>query len=258
MDSAVVLSHDEGPVRVITINRPKQLNALNNQVIEQLDQQVSAIEAGCDVRVLILTGAGDRAFVAGADIKELQALNALEAADLSGRVQSLFQRLRDLPIPVIAAVNGFALGGGLELALACDFIYAAQTAVLGLVETDLGLIPGYAGVSRLADRIGTSQAREALFTARKFSAEESLTLGLTNRVIPAEELMPETIQVAESIAKKSRGSLRSLKELLGIIEGPNQANRVLEQQAFGLTFTDPDAKEGIQAFVEKRKPNFQS
>lgn len=257
MDSVEVLARDEDSIRIVTVNRPKQLNALNRAVLEQLEQQVISVEQDNALRAMVLTGAGDRAFVAGADIKELQSLSPLEAAELSKRVQEIFQLLRDLPIPVIAAVNGFALGGGLELALACDFIYASDAAVLGLVEMDLGLIPGYAGVSRLVDRIGTSQAREALYTARKFTAEESLDLGLVNRVFPADELWPATLEVARSMAGKSRGALRNLKTLLGAMEDGPQVKATLESQAFGLTFSDADAAEGIQAFVEKRKPNFQ-
>lgn len=256
MESQEVLATGEASVRILTINRPKQLNALNARVIDLLEEQVSEVEGDRSVRALVLTGAGERAFVAGADIKELQVLSPAEAAVLSLRVQTLFQRLRDLPIPVIAAVNGYALGGGLELALSCDFIYASDSAVLGLVETDLGLIPGYAGVSRLLQRIGASQAREALYTARRFTAGEGLTLGLVNRVFASEELLPESLKVAESITQKSRGAIRQLKQLLGAMEGSSETNILLESQAFGLAFADADAAEGIAAFIEKRKPDF--
>lgn len=258
MGEQEVLSRDEGSVRILTVNRPKQLNALNMAVLNQLDQEIAQVEQGNAARALVLTGAGEKAFVAGADIKELQALSPLEATDLSKRVQAIFQRLRDLPIPVIASVNGYALGGGLELALSCDFIYASESAVLGLVETDLGLIPGYAGVSRLVDRIGASQAREALFTARKINAKESLQLGLVNRVFPTADLMPETMKVAEQMAQKSPGSIKNLKQLLSAMEDAPEVKATLESQAFGLTFADENAAEGIAAFVEKRKPQFRS
>lgn len=263
MDADVILTADEGQVRTLTINRPGQLNALNQAVLTRLQQEVDRLKSdtvtAAGVRAVIITGTGDRSFVAGADIRELQSLSPAAAAAQSGRVQELFQRLRQLPVPVIAAVNGYALGGGLELALACDFIFAAERAVLGLVEADLGLIPGYSGVSRLVDRIGDSRAREALYTSRRFTAAEALEIGLVNRVTDGTELLNVTLQTAELIASKSHGGLARLKQLAEATRTADAAQRCqLEQSAFGLTFADADAAEGIAAFIEKRPPQFQS
>lgn len=257
MQADHILSRDENAVRILTINRPQQLNALNNEVLDQLDAQIDAVFADGSLRAVVITGAGERAFVAGADIRELQDLRPAEARELSGRVQQIFQRLRELPVPVIAAVNGYALGGGLELALACDFIYASESAILGLVETDVGLIPGYGGVGRLCQRIGENRAREAIYTSQKFTAAEGLVVGLVNRVFPPDQLLPSAIDTAQSIASKSRSSIRSLKELFEITQGGrNQATPTIEQAAFGYVFTDSDAAEGMSAFVEKRTPQF--
>lgn len=267
MQADVVLAADEGRVRTLTINRPAQLNALNHAVLSRLHQEVGRLQEQTaftsdrsdTVRAVMITGAGERAFVAGADIKELQSLTPAAAAEQSGRVQALFQQLRDLPVPVIAAVNGYALGGGLELALACDFIFAANTAVLGLVEADLGLIPGYAGVSRLVDRIGESRAREALYTSQKFSAADALAAGLVNRVTEPADLLLQCRETAEAIAGKGRHAIARLKQLVEATRLADVAQRrQLEQSAFGLTFADADAAEGIAAFVEKRPPQFEA
>lgn len=257
MNEDLLLTEEIGAVRSLTINRPDQLNALNQELISQLDHQLKIAASDASIRVMVLSGAGGKAFAAGADIKELQSLTPLQAVELSRRTQAMMQRIRDIPIPVIAAVNGFALGGGLELALACDFIFASEKSVLGLVESELGLIPGYGGVGRLVDRIGESQAREALYTARKFTAEESLAIGLVNRVLPESELTDTAMSVAQEIADKSRGSIGALKSLFEATRGCSAATiATLEQSAFGLAFADPDAQEGILAFIEKRRPRF--
>lgn len=257
MESDLLLTEDRGPIRLWTINRPKQLNALNVATLQALEQQVSLAQRDRDLRVIILHGAGEKAFAAGADVLELESMNPIEAAEFSRYGQSVFERLGELSIPVIAAVQGFALGGGLELALACDFIYASENAVLGLVESDLGLIPGYSGISRLVERIGESRSREALYTAQKFSAQESLSIGLVNRVFEESELMDESIRVANAIAQKSRGCVQRLKGLVHAIqEGTPASKKALQEYAFGLTFADSDAAEGIQSFKEKRPPKF--
>ena len=261
MTPTELLVRDDGAVRILTINRPAQRNALNQRVLEELQQQIDELQGAaaddCCPRAVIITGAGERAFAAGADIRELESLTPAAATRLSQQVQTLFQRLRELRMPVIAAVNGHALGGGLELALACDFIYASEHATLGLVEVDLGLIPGYSGVSRLTSRIGESQAREALLTARRFTAEDSYRLGLVNRVLPATKLLPTTLATAHLIAGKSATAVAAIRQLMDTMQGAApQVQRHLESLGFGRTFADADAAEGLSAFLEKRPPRF--
>ncbi len=257
METDFLLAEDRGAVRLLTINRPKQLNALNVAIIDSINQQIDLLQQDEFVRAVVIKGAGDRAFAAGADVLELENLSPEQAAEFSRYGQTVFERLESLPVPVIAAVNGFALGGGLELALACDFIYASEESVLGLVESNLGLIPGYAGVSRLVDRIGESRAREALYMAQKFSAQESLSIGLVNRIFSSTELIDEAVGTAQAIADKSRGCIKRLKRLITEMRSSSpEACKAFQYSAFGLTFADQDAQEGIQAFKEKRKPKY--
>lgn len=254
-----LLQENRGSIRILKINRPKALNALNVALIEELHREMQVAESTKEVRVIVLTGTGDRAFAAGADITELEAMPPLKAQQYSRRGQDLMQYMESMSIPVIAAVNGYAFGGGLELALACDFIYAAESARFGLVEADLGLIPGYGGVARLARRIGEAAAREALYTAQRFSAQESLRLGLVNRVVADESLLDEVLEVGSGIAQRSPASIQILKSLLNSTRNREpQTIAELESQAFGLTFSDADGQEGIRAFMEKRNPVFSS
>jgi enoyl-CoA hydratase len=209
------------------------------------------------VRVLILTGAGEKAFVAGADIGELATYSALQAKAFSKAGHVIIARLQELPIPVIAAVNGFALGGGSEIALACDFIYAADTAKFGLPEISLGLIPGFGGTQRLPRLIGPNRAKELIFTGRMISAAEAAQIGLVNTVVPAAGLMEDVLKTAREIAAKGRVALRAAKQSIhqglsvDLVSGCN-----MEVDAFALVFASPDAKEGTHAFLEKRKPVF--
>jgi enoyl-CoA hydratase len=257
MSDPILIAESLGPVRLLKINRPKALNAINIELISELHDELQAVETSQTLRAVVITGAGERAFAAGADITELTSLSPADAVQYSRHGQAMMQSMAALSVPVIAAVNGFALGGGLELALACDFIYAAQSATFGLVESNLGLLPGYGGVGRLSRRIGESAAKEALMTAKRYSADEALRMGLVNRVLPDAELLDTTIEVAQTIAKKSAGSMRLLKSLFESIRDTDQrATAALEQSAFGLIFADADAQEGIQAFLEKRPPNF--
>ena len=257
MSEPVLLSDDRGGIRVLTLNRPKALNALNAPLISKLHQALQAAETDESVRVIVLQGAGDRAFVAGADITELEEMSPLDAVAYSRRGHVLMNYIDSMSKPAIAAVHGFALGGGLELALACDFIYASNDSRFGLVEANLGLIPGYGGVGRLTRRIGEAAAREALLTAKQYDAEEAFRLGLVNRVVQASELTNAVMQVAETIAAKSPGSIQVLRSLFEASRGCDHDTTVdLEQRAFGLIFSDADAKEGIRAFMEKRKPEF--
>jgi enoyl-CoA hydratase len=252
----IVFQVDQG-IATITFNRPKALNALNQALLAELSQALDAIAADESVRVLILTGAGDKAFVAGADIGELATFSALQAKHFSKAGHAIIAKLQELPIAVIAAVNGFALGGGSEIALACDFIYAADTAKFGLPEITLGLIPGFGGTQRLPRLIGANRAKELIFTGKMISAAEAAQIGLANKVVPAAALMEEALKTARDIAAKGRVSLRAVKQAINqglnvdLVSGCN-----IEVDAFALALASPDAKEGTAAFLEKRKAVF--
>ncbi len=244
-------------IATITFNRPKALNALNAALLAELTEAVDAISRDPNVRVLILTGAGDKAFVAGADIKELDGLSPLQAKAVAIKGQGAIDKIAALPIPVIAAVNGYALGGGTEMALACDFIYAADTASMGLPETNLGLIPGFGGTQRLARLIGPNQAKELIYTGKIITAAQAHALGLVNQVFPAVELMDQVIATARVMANKGRVSLRAAKEAVDSGLDTDLATGLkIEQNAFAFCMASEDAREGTRAFIEKRKANF--
>ena len=250
-----LLVEDTGAVRVITVNRPAALNALNTKTLEELGQAFADVAASSSVRAVIITGGGEKAFVAGADITEFDAMSPDKARAHSRRGQQLvFDAVGLLDVPVIAAVNGFALGGGLELALGCDFIYAADTARLGLVEANLGIIPGFGGVARLARRVGTAMAAELIMTASQLKADEALRIGLVNKVVPAAELLATAMKTAETIASKGPLAIGAVKRLLR--EGENADLRTAnsaEQTAFGLVFSTEDRAIGVNAFLTKSK-----
>ena len=244
-------------IALITFNRPKALNALNGALIDELSDALDQVADNEDVRVLVLTGAGDKAFVAGADITELATFNPLQAKLFSEKGHAAIFKLQALSIPVIAAVNGFALGGGSEIALACDFIYASENAKFGLPEITLGIIPGFGGTQRLPRLIGQNAAKEMIFTGKMISAAEAHTLGMVNRVCPADELMDAVRKTAQTIASRGRVSLRAAKQAVN--RGMNvdiATGCQIEVEAFSLCMASPDAKEGTTAFVEKRKAEF--
>ena len=247
----------KSPVATIFFNRPKALNALNNALFDDLDMALDQIRDNTDIRVLILTGSGDKAFVAGADIAELVKMNPLEGKSFSRKGQKVFTKIENLPIPAIAAVNGFALGGGLEAALGCDFIYASDKALFGLPEISLGLIPGFGGTQRLARRIGVNRAKELIFTGKNIKAQEAFEYGIVNKVIEHDKLMDEVLKTANLIASKGKVALRSAKEVIqnGLNTDIETGCRI-ENDVFGLNMSSVDAKEGTHAFLEKRKPVF--
>lgn len=252
----VVRLEKQGAVAIVTIDRPEALNALNSRVIDAVGTTIDAIEADDDIQAVVVTGAG-RAFVAGADITEMKDMTPLEAEGFSARAHRIFGRLEALPIPVIAAVNGFALGGGCELALCCDFIYASAKAKIGQPETGLGLIPGFGGTSRLVRRVGLAWAKELVLVADPISAAEAQQIRLVNRVFEPEALLPAAIAAGERIASRGPVATRLAKEVMQ--QGQDADVRLahaLEQQAFGLSFASEDRVEGTTAFVEKRDPAF--
>ncbi|WP_457552301.1 enoyl-CoA hydratase-related protein [Desulfobacula sp.] len=244
-------------IATIFFNRPKALNALNNALFDELDIALDQVKNNSDIRVLILTGTGDKAFVAGADIAELVKMNPLEGKSFSRKGQKVFSKIEDLPIPAIAAVNGFALGGGLEAALGCDFIYASDKAIFGLPEITLGLIPGFGGTQRLARRIGETLAKEMIFTGKNIDAQKALEFGIVNKVCEPESLMQDVLKTANLIAARGKVALRSAKEVIqnGLNTDLETGCRI-ENDTFGLTMASEDAKEGTHAFLEKRKPVF--
>ncbi len=252
----ILVKSDEA-IATITFNRPKALNALNAALLRELSHAVDSIKENPEIRVLVLTGAGEKAFVAGADIKELDGLTPLKAKSVAKMGQGTIDKIAALPIPVIAAVNGYALGGGTEMALACDFIYAADTASMGLPETNLGLIPGFGGTQRLARLIGPNRAKELIYTGKIIPAAEALSIGLVNSVFPADELMAQVMATAQVLAAKGRVSLRVAKEAVDLGLDTDLATGLkIEQNAFALCMASEDAREGTRAFIEKRKANF--
>lgn len=244
-------------IATITFNRPKALNALSIGLLQEFAKALDEVAGDEAVRTLILTGAGEKAFVAGADITELATFDALQAKGFSQAGHDIIGRLQRLPIPVIAAVNGYALGGGSEIALACDFIYASENAMFGLPEITLGLIPGFGGTQRLPRLIGKNRAKEMIFTGRMITAAEAERIWLVNKVCAAESLMEEVLKTARSMAAKGRVSLRAAKQA---INGGTETDLItgcsLEIDAFALCMASADAAEGTRAFLEKRKPVF--
>jgi len=244
-------------IAVITFNRPKALNALNGALLDELTQALDGIAGDEAIRVLVLTGTGEKSFVAGADITEIAQCNTLQAKLFARKGQSVVSRLQELAIPVIAAVNGFALGGGSEMALACDFIYASENAMFGLPEITLGIIPGFGGTQRLPRLVGLNRAKEMIFTGNMLPAAEANAIGMVNKVVPLEALMEETLKTANAIAAKGKVSLRAAKQVINAgIHVDLETGCAMEVDAFALCMASEDAKEGTTAFLEKRKAKF--
>ena len=256
MSYQTVLFGVEDGIATLTFNRPERLNALNAEMLGEIAQVFDEVRRNPGIRVLILTGQG-RAFVAGADIKELAAADALQAQQLSRRGQEVLAQVEGLPVPVLAAVNGFALGGGCEIALAADIIYASAEAKFGQPEINLGIIPGFGGTQRLARLVGLGLAKDLCFTGRTIDAAEAQAIGLAARVFPPAELLVESQKAARIMAQKGRFALQALKRVMDRGFGLDlRAGLALETDAFGLCFAHPDAKEGTTAFLEKRPPKF--
>ena len=247
----------EDAVAVVTVDRQDALNALDVATLTALRDALRALAEDTDVRAVVLTGAGERAFIAGADIKYMSALGVDEAKEWGALGHEAGRLLETMPKPTIAAVNGFALGGGCELALACDLRYAARTAKLGQPEINLGIIPGWGGTQRLARATTLGYAKELIFTGRVVDAEEAERHGLVNAVFEPAELMEKTMEVARLLASKSPVALSAAKAACNrALQGAHQANLDAEADSFGALFASEDAKEGMTAFVEKREANF--
>jgi len=258
MTDPVLLSSDHGAVRVLTVNRPDKLNALNAATLDALHAAFREAAGDPAVRVVVLTGAGPKAFVAGADIAEMNTLAPVQGRDFALRGQRMMRFVETMPKPVVAMVNGFALGGGLELAMCCHLRIAADTARLGQPEVNLGLIPGFGGSQRLLRLAGRAATLELCLTGAPVDAGRALQLGIVNRVVPAAELEEATMALAQQLAKSAPLALRGVLDCVnhggecGIEEG-----LAYEATQFGLMFSTEDMREGTSAFLERRKPDFQ-
>lgn len=252
-----VLLEKEDRIAILSINRPKALNALNNDTLVEIDKAVDEIKADDSIDVVIVTGAGDKAFVAGADIAFMQNLTAMEARAFGALGQAAFRKLEAMEKPSIAAVNGFALGGGCELAMACDFRIASTSAKFGQPEVGLGITPGFGGTQRLPRLVGPGMAKQMLYTADIIDANEALRIGLVNSVVAPEELMDFVKKIAKRIYSKAPVAVRLSKAAANEgLQVDIDRSMTIEADAFGLCFATTDQKEGMGAFVEKRKPQF--
>ena len=257
MEYKNILLSFEGEIGILAINRPKALNALNIEVLKDIQMGIQEAKDRSEMKALILTGSGEKAFVAGADIAEMKGMNSIEALNFSKLGHLTLKMIQDLDRPVIAAVNGYALGGGTEIAVACDFIYAYENARFGLPEVTLGIFPGFGGTQRLPRLIGKGRAKELILTGKMITAQEAFQMGIVNRVFPPTSLMEETKKVALQIAANGAVGVRLAK--MAVDTGFNMDLTEacsLESYAFSLGFTTEDQKEGMTAFIEKRKPNF--
>lgn len=243
----------QGQVGIITISRPEALNALNGEVLDDLMEAFENVNTGA-IRCLILTGAGEKSFVAGADIAQMSKLTKAEGTAFGKKGNDLFLMIEKFPIPVIAAVNGFALGGGCEISMACDFRLASDNAVFGQPETGLGITPGFGGTQRLARLVGAGMAKQMIYTARNIKADEALRIGLVNAVYPQAELMENAMKIAAGIAKNAPIAVRNAKKAINEgLEVKIEDGAAIEEKYFGGCFETHDQVEGMTAFLEKRK-----
>ncbi|MBD3898269.1 enoyl-CoA hydratase/isomerase family protein [Halomonas sp. ML-15] len=257
MSDALIQRSERHGLACLTINRPKALNALNSALLDALAAELDALEAEPDLRGVLITGAGDKAFVAGADITEMRELSAAQARDFAQRGLATLKRLERLPVPVVALVNGFCLGGGCELALACDWAVASDNAILGQPEVALGVIPGFGGTQRLPRRVGPAMALDLVTTGRKIDAQEALRIGLVNQVMPQADLDAYVERLAKQLNGNGPQAVRGAKQ--AVHDGHDQdldSALALETGLFALAFAGDEQREGMSAFVDKRKPDF--
>jgi enoyl-CoA hydratase len=252
-----VRTENRDGILVVTIDRPKVLNALNAQTVEEIYEAFSKARSDDAVKAVIVTGGGEKAFVAGADINELAQKTPITGKDTSERGQFILSFIERFPKPVIAAINGFALGGGCELALACHIRIASERAQIGLPEVSLGIIPGYGGTQRMARLLGKGKALELICTGDRIGAAEAERIGLVNKVVPAEQLMPTAEEMARKIMTRGPLAVRAaIEAVMSGSEMPFEEGQFLEATLFGLLCASEDTKEGMQAFIEKRAANF--
>lgn len=247
-----------GHIAKMTINRPEALNALNSEVLDELNLLLDEVKANKDLRVAILTGEG-RSFVAGADIKEMSSLSAIEGKEFGDKGLSVFRKLETLPIPVIAQINGFALGGGCEIAMSCDFRIASDKALFGQPEVGLGITPGFAGTQRLQRLVGPGYAKYLIYTANNIKADKAYEIGLVQEVVEADKLEETVQKLAEKIASNAPIAVRASKEAINV-GGQVDIDSALkvEENLFGLTFSTEDQKTGMNAFINKEKAEFEN
>lgn len=257
MEYKNLLLENRDGITLLTINSPRTMNALNSEVLGELECAFYELNLDESVKVVVLTGAGEKAFVAGADIKEMSQMNSFEALRFAQKGQRVMQLINRMCKPVIAAVNGYALGGGLELALACDFIYASEKARLGFPEVGLGVIPGFGGTQNLSRLIGANKANELIFTGRVINAAKGLAWGIVNEVFAPEELLPKTMETAREIADKGTLAVAFAKDAIvsGLSMSKDDGFRY-EASQFGVLFATEDQREGMGAFMEKRAAAF--
>ena len=249
-----VLFHIDGHIATITINKPQVLNALSTEVLTDLNQALDEVEKAGNIYAVVITGAGEKSFVAGADISEMKDKNKTQAAEYGAFGNKVFLRIENFPCPVIAAVNGFALGGGCELAMACDIRIASETARFAQPETGLGITPGFGGTQRLARLVGAGRAKELIYTCRTIKAEEALAIGLVNKVTKPEALMQETLAMAQTICQKAPFAIKQAKAAVnkGLQVSIDKA-LAIETEEFAQCFTTEDQKMAMNAFVKKEK-----
>ena len=253
LETQFIKYEEEGMVGLLTINRPKALNALNSQVLEELDKTLESIDKN-KIRALIITGAGEKSFVAGADIGEMSSLSKKEGEAFGKKGNDVFRKLETFPIPVIAAVNGFALGGGCEISMSCDIRICSDNAIFGQPEVGLGITPGFGGTQRLARLVGPGMAKQMIYTARNIKADEALRIGLVNAVYPQNELLNEAKKLAETIARQAPIAVRNAKKAIndGLQVDMDKAIEI-EEKLFGDCFETEDQRAGMGNFLEKDK-----
>lgn len=255
--SKTVLLEVKNRIGYITINRPEALNALSSQVLTDFNDVLDQVEQSEEIRVVIITGAGEKAFVAGADIKEMDLMSPIQAFEYMTFANNTFTRLSDLRQPTIAVLNGYALGGGMELALSTDIRIGFEKTVVGFPEVGLGIIPGFAGTQRMSRLIGTSRTKELIFTARTVKGQEAYELGILNKLVSAEELLTSAEELAAAIMKNAPLAVEKAKHVIQVGSELPLKNAIrLETEAEALLFSTEDKVEGMRAFVEKRKPVF--
>lgn len=243
----------EGAVAVLTINRPKALNALNSAVLDEINEAIDAIDLNT-IRALIITGAGEKSFVAGADIGEMSTLTKEQGEAFGKKGNDVFRKIETLPIPVIAAVNGFALGGGCEISMACDIRICSENAVFGQPEVGLGITPGFGGTQRLARTVGVGMAKQLIFTGKNIKADEALRIGLVNAVYPLDELMPAAKKMASTIARNAPIAVRNCKKAINDgLQTDIDSALVIEEKLFGDCFETEDQKYGMAFFLDRNK-----